>query len=150
MLPDDDYLRPHQTRRQHQQALAKRHRRRRKQRLRRVARIKMWRTVQSLQFWFRVLVGFVCLAFIMFWAKFAVVYDIPVYAQRGALYGIAAYVSEKSWWFGPLAFNIGNYSTSADPVTITVDPETGLIGSLGQYQTILLNPHFVWVHRAGG
>lgn len=150
MLPDDEVSRPHQTRREHQQALARRHRRRRRQRSRRVARIRMWRAVQSLQFWAKTLVIFVFLACIAFWAKFAVVYNIPAYAERGLLYGISAYVSEKSWWFGPLAFNIGSYSASADPVTITVDPVTGLVGSLGQYQTILVDPHFVWVRRAGG
>lgn len=148
MLPNDDLNRPHENRRRHQQALARQDRRRRRRRRQRASRIRMWRTVNSLQFWTRTLIGFVCVAFLVFWAKFAVVYNIPPTLQKGHLYGMQAYLAEKSWWFGPLAFDLSSYTRQLDPTVATVDPMTGLLESLGQYQTILESPKYIWTHRS--
>jgi len=138
--------RPHLNRRRHQAALAKQHMRRRKRRLARIRRIRLWRTLRSLRFWSRASVLVVLLLAVSFWSKFAFVYDIPAYADRGPLAGIAAYVTVKPWWFGPPMFDLANY-VSPDDLGALNQPYSLLLTRLDHYDAIVLQPNFIWVLR---
>lgn len=76
-------------------------------------------------------VAVVLLAALVFWAKFAVVYNIPPYVRHGVLMHAHAYVVLKSWWFGPPAFNLGQYPVDANA------PWHSLSTDLGRYRGIV-------------
>lgn len=76
------------------------------------------------------------IATLVFWAKFAFVYNIPYYLQSSSFQNVQAYVVYKSWWFGPPSFNLGSYQ-NLDPA----DPELSLIQQLERYQDIITNPN---------
>ena len=81
------------------------------------------------------------LAALTFWAKFAVVYDIPPFLRHGVLIQARDYVVLKSWWFGPPLFNLNQYPV--DPSA----PLRSLVTQLGRYQGIVTDPSeilFVW------
>jgi hypothetical protein len=139
-----DTVRPHLNRRSHQQALARQKRRRRKRRLARARRIRVLKAIRSIRFWIRCTAfaaGFLALAF---WARFAVVYDIPLYAERGALANVDMYITVKPWWFGPPLFDLGKYGVSSIKST---EPYQVLLDELGKYAVVVESPQFVWVSR---
>lgn len=135
------------TRRQYQKQLQKHRRRVRKRRRSRVRRVRFLRSLRTTRFWTRVFVVTVCLLMLAFWSKFAFVYNIPSYAQRGELDNVKAYVTVKPWWFGPPIFNLEQ--TSLYPLRLTVigNQYDVLLQNLGKYQSILQQPQFIWVRR---
>ena len=77
---------------------------------------------------------------VAFWAKFAVVYNVPNYAQTGPLQGAAGYVVFKTWWFGPPSFDLADYAVNAS------QPLASLETQLERYQGIVTNPgEIVWI-----
>ena len=75
-----------------------------------------------------------------FWAKFAVVYNIPTDLQTGALQHVQEYVVFKSWWFGPPEFNLSEY-----PNINPLNPRASLATDLQNYRDIITNPNeIVW------
>lgn len=141
-----DTVRPHLNRRRHQQALARQKRRRRKRRMARVRRIRVLKAVRSIRFWIRFttfVAGFLTLAF---WARFAVVYDIPPYAERGALADVDMYITVKPWWFGPPLFDLGKYAVSSTK-SLSPQPYQVLLDELGKYAAVVESPQFVWVAK---
>ncbi|MCI0183305.1 MAG: hypothetical protein OWR52_10995 [Acidibacillus sp.] len=77
---------------------------------------------------------------VSFWAKCAVVYDVPAYMQVGQLTHAQAYVVYKPWWFGPPLFNLAKY-----PVLNPMNPEQSLAMQLQQYSEIVDNPTILYV-----
>lgn len=137
----------HLTRRQYQQTM-KRHRRRvRKRRRARIRRIRLLRTLQTTRFWVRVLITAIILLLFAFWSRFAFVYDIPTYAQRGPLVGVSSYVTVKPWWFGPPLFDLGREALYPVHPIVGSNTYSILLENLGRYQVIATQPHFVWVQR---
>jgi hypothetical protein len=98
--------------------------------------------MQTAGFWIRTFI---------FWGKFAIVYDVPSYANRGALQNVKVYVTVKSWWFGPPIFDIGHY---VSPVVVDAEGQNDayrlLIYQLGKYKSVVVQPNFIWVDRGGG
>ncbi len=137
-------VRPHQTRRAHRQAVVDARRRRRRRRQARVRRIRALRLLLSVRFWTRTSTAFAVLLAVVFWAKFALVYNIPPYAQQGPLAGVVAYVAVKPWWFGPPVFNLGAY-TSNPSVEPGTDTYAYLLLQLDRYRSIVTQPDWVWV-----
>lgn len=90
-------------------------------------------------------IGYTCLVAIIvmmfsFWAKFAVVYNIPTDLQTGSLQHVQGYIVFKSWWFGPPVFNLRKY-TNIDPL----NPDASLATDLQNYRDIITNPsEIVW------
>ncbi|MHB1629246.1 MAG: hypothetical protein ACYCVB_12885 [Bacilli bacterium] len=75
-----------------------------------------------------------------FWAKFAVVYNIPTDLQTGALQHVQEYIVFKSWWFGPPEFNLSGY-----PNINPLSPRASLATDLQNYRDIITNPNeIVW------
>ncbi len=107
--------------------------RRRTKRLRRALKLRLikW-SKRVLISWMAALV----FAAIVFWAKFAIVYNVPPYMQQGPLHNAQAYVVLKSWWFGPPSFNLASYPI-ADPQA----PIQSLVMQLERYQDIVTNPN---------
>lgn len=141
--------RPHETRRRHREAMERARLRRRKRRKARLRRIRTLRAIRSLRFWSKAGVAAVCILGVVFWAKFALVYNIPSYAQRGPLTNVRMYVTSKSWWFGPPVFDLQDtYGTSNYTGDLfNRDPYLNLVTELGRYQDIILEPNFVWVSK---
>ena len=126
MWPRNRYARPSDippTSRNRQRRRAKRLRLRRRLKVRRA----MWLTGIGA-------VVVVFLAALVFWAKFAVVYNIPVFVRNGALIHAHAYIVFKSWWFGPPEFNLGHYPVDENA------PWSSLATELGRYRGIVTNP----------
>jgi len=87
----------------------------------------------------------VSLGLLIFWAKLAVVYNIPNYLQVGTLSQANAYLVMKSWWFGPTSFNLAAYQ-----VTNPLNPLQSLATELSRYQDVVTNPQeilYVFVKR---
>ncbi|QQE78933.1 hypothetical protein GI364_24405 [Alicyclobacillus sp. SO9] len=106
----------------------------------------MLRSVQTTRFWIRTFTVLAILLCVAFWSRYAYVYDVPAYAQRGELVGVNAYITRKSWWFGPPVFDLSSYQTaSMNP--LERDKYSTLLHNLGRYQTVVKSPRFVWVHR---
>lgn len=133
MWPRNRYAHPADippTSRNRQRRRAKRLRLRRRLRVRRMAR--------------RVGIGAGALIFfiaLVFWAKFAVVYNVPSFLRHGVLAHAYAYMVFKSWWFGPPIFNLDQYTL--DPTA----PLTSLVTQLGRYEGIVTHPSeilFTW------
>jgi hypothetical protein len=139
-------VRPHVTRRQHQEVLARKRRIRRKRRLARLRRIRIVRMLRSIRFWTKFCLFAFGLLLVSFWAKFAFVYNIPAYAQRGVLSHVGAYITVKPWWFGPPVFDLSAYQVPADEM-VNLNPYDLLMERLGKYSGILSQPQFVWVAR---
>jgi len=78
--------------------------------------------------------GIIMVGMLAFWAKFALVYNLPAYVQVGSLQNVQAYVVYKSWWFGPPSFNLSDYH-NIDPD----NPELSLIIQLDRYRDIITN-----------
>lgn len=85
---------------------------------------------------------------IAFWAKFAVVYDIPSYAQRGPLVAVQRYVAVKPWWFGPPVFDLSNSGATPQQSFYANHPYQYLLHTLGRYQSVVTSPQFIWVQRS--
>lgn len=138
MPTNESENRPHRSRRKHQAAL----KRKRSRRQARVRRLKAVRAVLGLRFWTRATVGLVIALALVFWAKFALVYDIPQDLAVPQLQNVAAYITTKPWWFGPPVFDLANIEqTQERPYMTDVD---ALIEGLGRYQHVVLSPTFVW------
>lgn len=133
--PVSDF-RPHQSRRQHQEALRRRQKRRQ-------SRSRRLRALIGIKFWTRTAVGLVILLCLVFWAKFAVVYDIPQNLTPSGLSSVSAYVTVKPWWFGPPAFDLLQTEETRNQPYLT--PEEALLQGLGPYDAVVLQPTYVWV-----
>jgi hypothetical protein len=134
------------SRREYQKQLARRRRMTRKHRRARIRRVRLLRSIQTTRFWTRTLVVLAILFCVAFWSRYAYVYDIPVYVQRGELTGVSAYITKKPWWFGPPVFDLNSYqSVTTNP--LVRDKYTILLHNLGRYQSVVKNPSFVWVQR---
>lgn len=132
------------SRKAYQKALQKRRRRLRRRRQNRIRKIRMIRVFRTAKFWTRTAVAVATILFLAFWAKFAVVYNIPTYAKRGPLTGVQAYVTVKPWWFGPPTFNLAGYEQEVGDIQIR-DPYAVLLLEVGRYDAVILSPRFVWV-----
>jgi hypothetical protein len=86
---------------------------------------------------------------ITFWAKFAYVYDIPNFANA-SIGHVNAYVTVKPWWFGPTVFDLDTYESYPVPDFASANPYAVLVENLGQYQTIVQSPNFIWIQRGSG
>jgi hypothetical protein len=140
--------RPYRNRRSYQKALQRRKRQMRKRRQARIRRIRMIRTLRSARFWSKSGIAALVFFLVAFWAKFAMVYDIPDYAKRGALANVKLYVTVKPWWFGPPLFDLARYGPTWDTGDMYhEDPYLFLKASLGPYHAVLDDPIFVWVLR---
>ncbi|RIV20125.1 hypothetical protein D2Q93_12050 [Alicyclobacillaceae bacterium I2511] len=137
-------VRPHQTRRAHLQAVARARRRQRQRRRARIRRIRVLRLLLSMRFWMRTATTFAVLIGVAFWAKFALVYNIPSYVQQGSLVGVVAYVTVKPWWFGPPVFDLDAY-TMGTSAGVGTDDYGYLLLRLDRYQSIVTHPEWVWV-----
>jgi hypothetical protein len=111
-------------------------------------RVRLLRALRTLRFWTRAGMWLAGLAAVSFWAKFAVVYDIPPVLQQGPLTQVEAYVTVKPWWFGPPAFDLGAVLKALGPAAHGVPPMVVVLDQLGRYQAVLREPRFVWVKRA--
>ncbi|MCL6516025.1 hypothetical protein [Alicyclobacillus sp.] len=141
--------RPDGDRRRHQARLAKARRQRQRRRARRRRRLRWMRVLLSLRFWTRTAIVFVFVLAVGFWAKFAVVYDIPDYARQGVLTGVRAYVTVKPWWFGPPLFDLGDYGPrDAGAGDWGANPWRWMVTQLGRYQDVVVHPQIVWVDKA--
>lgn len=138
------------SRKDYQRLLAKRRQRWNRRRRARLRRLRMVKSLRSLEFWSRAGVVFIAAVCVAFWARFAVVYDIPSYASHALPAHVLAYVTVKPWWFGPPAFDIGQYGTvSPDIASATIgDPYRYLILHMGKYEAVLDHPKFVWILRS--
>ncbi len=106
---------------------------------RRAKRIRLRKRLLTIKYSKRIgaaITGIVIVGTLVFWAKFAVVYDIPSYVQVGSFQNVEAYVVYKSWWFGPPSFNLSDFS-NLDPT----NPELSLILQLDHYRDIITNPN---------
>ena len=106
---------------------------------RRAKRIRLRKRLLTIKYSKRIgtaIFGLVILVMVVFWAKFAVIYDIPAYVQVGSLQNVEAYVVYKSWWFGPPSFNLSDFH-NLDPI----NPELSLILQLDHYRDIITNPN---------
>lgn len=133
---DVDEPRPHQSRRQHQEALRKKQKRRQK-------RARRLRALMGVRFWMRATIVIAILLCMVFWAKFALVYDIPEDIHTPGLTNVAAYVTVKPWWFGPPVFDLGQ--TVAERQRPYLSAEDALLQGLGRYSGIVLEPEYVWI-----
>jgi hypothetical protein len=106
----------------------------------------MVRMLRSIRFWSKFCAFVICLLLVSFWAKFALVYNVPTYAQKGVLSQVDAYITVKPWWFGPPVFDLSTYRVSADEMA-DLNPYDMLMEQLGKYSAILSQPQFVWVAR---
>lgn len=135
------------TRKQYQRQLQRKHQRVRRRRRARVRRVRLLRMVRTTQFWTRVSAVTFILSLFVFWSHFALVYNIPSFARRGPLVGVSAYVAVKPWWFGPPLFNLKKTASSPVHPLVGSDTYAILLQNLGNYQSIVEHPHFVWVQR---
>lgn len=142
-----DLERPHLDRRSHQKVVQRRRRRMRRRRQARVRKLKFFRGLRTARFWSRAATTFILAISIAFWAKFAFVYDIPDYAQQGVLTNVSAYVSVKTWWFGPPAFDLGSYAPHLETGANSLSPYNLLVMGLGRYASILKTPDVVWTEH---
>lgn len=135
----NESIRPHRSRRYHQASLKRRNNRRRA----RVRRLKTLRALVSLEFWTRALIVVVIGICFAFWAKFALVYNVPPDLRLNNLGSISAYVTLKPWWFGPPVFDLDNIAaTNEQPYLTTTN---ALIQGLGRYVAVVENPVYIWV-----
>lgn len=139
--------RPHESRRRHQNALGRARRRRRHRRQVRIRRIRLWKALRSARFWGRTTSVLVTVLSLTFWAKFAFVYDIPGYAERGTLSDVQMYVTVKPWWFGPPVFDVANFGPGPHHMVDNTTAYSMLLDKLGKYEDVLLHPSFVWMSK---
>lgn len=130
--------RPHQNRRQHQEALRRRQKRRQ-------ARSRRLRAVLGFRFWTRAAIAVFLLLCTVFWARFALVYDIPGNVTLTNLSNMTAYVTVKPWWFGPPAFDLAQ--TQAAHTAPYLSAKDALLEGLGRYRAVVLQPSYVWVMK---
>lgn len=103
-----------------------------RRRARRLARRRRLRILRAIRRAGGTAIIAVALFIVVFWAKFAIVYHVPAFAQQGNLQGVSAYVAYKSWWFGPPIFNLKDYV-----VPSSLDPWSSLLGQLERYRGII-------------
>jgi hypothetical protein len=133
-------------RKEYQRRLKRRRQRRQKRRKMRTRQIRMLRMLRTVRFWTRFLIVVVVGLGLIFWSRFAVVYQIPAYAVQGSLQNVSAYVTVKEWWFGPPVFDISAYANSGTMTGEALDnPYHFLLSQMGRYQTVLTHPDFIWV-----
>lgn len=133
--------RPRYSRRRYQKTLKRRRRRRQS----RVRRLKALRALIGLRFWTRATTFLFIALCVAFWAKFAVVYDIPRNIGYPSLVSVSAYVTAKPWWFGPPAFDLESTAESnAAPYLSTTD---AINEGLGRYVEVVSQPVFIWVMK---
>lgn len=134
------------SRREFQRRIQKRKQRRRRRRRARVQRLRYFRAIRSVRFWTKVFIMSMIALSVVFWAKFAFVYNIPDFAKKGPLTNVTCYVAMKPWWFGPPAFNLNAYvNQDALNVSSLDNPYSFLLLQLGNYDSIILQPEFIWV-----
>jgi len=133
-------------RKAHQRVLARKRKRLRKRRRLRVRRVKFWRAIRSTLFWTNVSCYLIIFMAIVFWAKFAFVYNIPSYVQRGNLQNVSMYVAVKPWWFGPPVFDLKSYDNHTFIATVS-QRQNMLFRKLDKYQQIITQPRLIWVDR---
>lgn len=107
----------------------------------------MFRALRSARFWSRTGAYFLVGLCIVFWAKFAFVYNIPPGVRQGALLNVSAYIAVKNWWFGPPVFDLGSFLPAFSETRLTVGPSTFLAIQLGKYQSILHPSVIVWARH---
>jgi hypothetical protein len=139
-------IRPHGTRRAHQRALRRAQRRRRRRRRARLRRLRRLRALRSLRFWTRAGACLAVLAAVTFWARFAVVCDIPPALREGPLAQVRAYVTVKPWWFGPPVFDI-RYTLRSFGGDAVVPTTAEVEDALGPYRSVFTDPDIVWAWR---
>lgn len=84
-------------------------------------------------------IGAPVFAAIVFWAKFALVYNIPDFVKTSPVAdGAYAYICYKSWTFGPPMFSLKDNLSTAGKQDLN-----GLNTSLGDYKEIVEKP--IWV-----
>ncbi|WAH36984.1 hypothetical protein [Alicyclobacillus dauci] len=136
------------TRKEYRQLLDRKRKRRMRRRRARLRRIRVYKSIRSLQFWTRVAMLLVVGLCIAFWARFAFVYDIPSYARDQLPGHVTAYVTVKPWWFGPPVFDLGQYVPIGGDFPAPQDPYQYLLLKLGRYGAVLEHPQFVWTSRS--
>jgi hypothetical protein len=110
-------------------------------------RIRRLRAMRSLRFWARAGIWIMMLAAVAFWARLAVVYDIPPALQDGPLARVRAYVTVKPWWFGPPAFDLGQTLDAYGP-GLTIPPRDAVEAALGRYRAVFTQPVIIWAWRS--
>ncbi|MCL6488586.1 MAG: hypothetical protein K6T76_06575 [Alicyclobacillus mali] len=135
------------TRRERRKLMEKARKRRKRRRRRRMRRVRAWRAVRSLRFWTRALAAFAVALMFVFWARFAYVYDIPDYAAAFLPPHVTAYITVKTWWFGPPVIDVGAYEPDFGAMTVS-DPYDVLLQNMGSYATVLSHPRIVWARSS--
>lgn len=135
----NENVRPHRSRRSHQASLQRRRNRRRT----RARRLRKLRALVGLRFWARACVVVVIALSVAFWAKFALVYNIPTDIQINNSARVSAYVTLKPWWFGPPAFDLAGIA--AVNVQPYLTPENAVLNGLGRYAGVVKSPVYIWV-----
>jgi len=135
------------TRKQYQKKLRQHRQRIRKRRKSRIRRVRFVRSLRTTRFWTRVAITTAVLLMLAFWSRFAYVYNIPSYAEQGSLVGVEAYVTVKSWWFGPPIFNLNEEAQYPLSPVVVGNSYGVLIQNLGKYSSVIENPRFIWVRR---
>ncbi|KYP80759.1 hypothetical protein [Ferroacidibacillus organovorans] len=115
-------------------------RRKRRLRIRRALRFKKYAVRTS-----ATVTLILIIAIVSFWAKFAVVTQIPDVLRQGVLLHARAYIVLKSWWFGPPYFSLSTYLNESGGNSIA-----NLEQQLGMYVEIIKNPNeILWVFQGG-
>ncbi|SIS75297.1 hypothetical protein [Alicyclobacillus vulcanalis] len=135
------------TRRERRKLMEKARKRRRRRRRRRMRRVRAWRAIRSLRFWTRALAAFAVALMFLFWARFAYVYDIPSYAAVNLPPHVIAYITLKSWWFGPPVIDVASYQPDLGAISVS-NPYAVLLQNMGSYQTVIAHPHIVWARSS--
>ncbi|AEJ45164.1 hypothetical protein [Alicyclobacillus acidocaldarius] len=135
------------TRRERRILMEKARKRRKRRRRRRMRRVRAWRAIRSLRFWARALAALAVALMLVFWARFAYVYDIPDYAAAYLPPRVTAYITVKSWWFGPPVIDVGAYEPDLDSLTVS-NPYDVLLQNMGFYATVLSHPRIVWARSS--
>lgn len=135
------------SRKEYQRLLDKRRGRQLRRRRRRMRRLRAYRSLRSMQFWSRAMTVFAIACCTAFWARFAFVYDIPPYAAPHLPSRVIAYVTVKSWWFGPPVFDISQYAKPNSQISShAIGNRYGyLLLQMAKYQSVLNRPKFIWV-----
>ncbi|WP_054970408.1 hypothetical protein [Alicyclobacillus ferrooxydans] len=128
----------YQSRRQYQESLRRRQKRRQ-------ARMRRLRALMGVRFWTRAAITIGIGICLVFWAKFAFVYDIPTNFQASGLSNLSAYVTLKPWWFGPPAFDL--LQTETSNLQPYLSPDESLLQGLGRYSAVVTHPDFIWVMK---
>ncbi|MDI9259688.1 hypothetical protein [Alicyclobacillus sendaiensis] len=135
------------TRRERRKRMEKARKRRKRRRRRRMRRVRMWRAIRSLRFWTRALAAFAVALMFAFWARFAYVYDIPAYVAPYLPPHVTAYVTVKSWWFGPPVIDVAAYEPDFGALSVS-NPYDVLLQNMGTYASVVSHPRIVWARSS--